>query len=85
MPSPSYRCAAHSSDGTLKQLAQSKTMCIAEVVELHESLSPVVKQFSYSIKNKKTLNSTMELLNKASSITVWYTNGSFSGCLHSNK
>ena len=38
-------------------------MCIAEVVELYESLSPVVKHFSYSIKNKEALNSAMELLN----------------------
>ena len=63
IPSPSYRCAAHSSNGTLKLLAQSKTTCIAEVVELHEKLSPVVKHFSYSIKNKEALNRAMELLN----------------------
>ena len=29
IPTPSYRCAAHSCDGTLKRLGRSKTMCIA--------------------------------------------------------
>ena len=32
--STSYRCAVHSSDGTLKRLARSKAICIAEVVKL---------------------------------------------------
>ena len=38
----------------IEWLAQSKTMCIAEVVELYKSLSQVVKHFCYSTKNKKT-------------------------------
>ena len=38
-------------------------MCIAEVFELYEGLSPVVNYFSYSIKNKEALSSAMELLN----------------------
>ena len=38
-------------------------MCVAEFVELYETLSPEVKHFSYSIKNKEALNSAMELLN----------------------
>ena len=38
-------------------------MCIAEAAELYESLSPVVKDFSCSIKNKETLNGAMELFN----------------------
>ena len=37
-------------------------MCIAKAVELYENLSPVVKHFSSSIKNRETLNSTMKLL-----------------------
>ena len=63
IPTPSYQCAAQSSEGTLKQLARSKTMCIAEVVKLYESLPTIVNHFSYSIKNKEALNSAMELLN----------------------
>ena len=59
IPNPSYQCAADSSDGTLKRLTRSKTMCIAEILELYESLSPVVKHFSYSIKNKESLNSAV--------------------------
>ena len=35
IPTRLYRYATHSSDGTLKQLARSKTMCIAEVIELY--------------------------------------------------
>ena len=63
IPTLSYRCAAHSSDGALKRLARSKIMCVLEAVELYESLSLVLKYFSYSIKNKKALNSPMKLLN----------------------
>ena len=36
IPTPSYRCAAHSNDGTLKRLTRSKTICIAEAVELYK-------------------------------------------------
>ena len=61
IPTLSYRCAAHSSDGALKRLARSKIMCILKVVELHENLSLVLKHFSYSIKNKEALNSALGL------------------------
>ena len=48
-------------------------MCIVEVVELYESLSLVVKHFSYSFKNKEALNSVMELLNmKPKHLLSWY-------------
>ena len=60
--SPAFRCASHSSDGTLKRMARSKTMCVDEMVELYESMSPVVKHFSYSVKNRETLDCAMELL-----------------------
>ena len=61
--SPAFRCASHSSDGTLKRIARSKTMCVDEMVELYAlSMSPVVKHFSYSAKNGETLDRAMELL-----------------------
>ena len=50
----------------IEWLTQSRTMCIAEVVELYKSLSQVVNHFCYSIKNKKNkeaLHSAMELVN----------------------
>ena len=59
---PSYRCAAHSSQRTLKRSARSKTICIAEVVESYESLFAVVKHFSHSTEDKEALNTSMELL-----------------------
>ena len=60
--SPAFRCASHSSDGTLKRMTSSQTMCVDEMVELYESMSPVVKHFSYSVKNRETLDRAMELL-----------------------
>ena len=60
--SHAFRCASHSSDGTLKRMTRSKTMCVDEMVELYESMSPVVKHFSYSVKNRETLARAMELL-----------------------
>ena len=63
IPTLSYRCAAHSSDGTLKRLVQSKIMCIVGIVELYESLSLVVKHFSYSFKNKEALSSLLSWCN----------------------
>ena len=36
---PPLRCSSHACDGTLKRLARSKTMCVDEVKELHESLA----------------------------------------------
>ena len=62
IPSPSFRCASHTSDGTLKRLARSKTMSVPEVVELYESMRPVVKHFSYSVKDKELLDCAMEIL-----------------------
>ena len=43
-------------------MARSKTMCVDEMFELYESMSPVVKHFSYSVKNRETLDRAMELL-----------------------
>ena len=50
----------------IEWLAQSKTISIAEVVELYKSLARVVNHFCYSMKNKKNkeaLHSAMELVN----------------------
>ena len=38
-------------------------MYTAEAAELYGSLSPVVKHFSYSIKNNEALNNAIEILN----------------------
>ena len=50
----------------IEWLARSKTMCIAEVIELYKILSRDVTHFCYSIKNKKNkeaLNGAMKLVN----------------------
>ena len=44
---PSSRCAAHASDGTLKRLARSETMSVEQLKSCYDSLK-VVKHFSKS-------------------------------------
>ena len=43
---PSYQCSAHTCDGTVKRLARSKAMSVAEIKQCYESLSPTVNNFS---------------------------------------
>ena len=57
---PSLRCSSHACDGTLKRLARLKTMCVDEVKELYESLAPMIKHLSYSVKNKDAFERAME-------------------------
>ena len=59
---PSYQCSAHICDGTVKRLARSKTMSAVEIKECYESLSPTVKNFSCSMKNKESLDQAMKML-----------------------
>ena len=54
--SPFYRCAAHSSDGTLKRFARSKAICIAEVVKF-------MRVYIQWQSNIQVLSSEMELVN----------------------
>ena len=60
--SPDFRCAVHAADGTLKSLAKSKTMNVAEVTTLYETLRTIIKHFECSIKNKEKLDECMEIL-----------------------
>ena len=60
---PSFRCASHSSDGFLKRLVLSKTMNAPKVFELDENLSPVVRFFPYSVKNKEDFGNAVKMLN----------------------
>ena len=60
--SPDFRCSAHAASGSIKRLAQSKTMNVQEVTICYECLRTVIKHFESSIKNKDTLDTAMEIL-----------------------
>ena len=59
---PTYRCPAHICGGTVKILARSKAMSVVEIKEYYEALSPIVRNFSYSMKNKESLDQAMKML-----------------------
>ena len=59
---PAYWCSAHICDGTVKRLPSSKTMSVAGIKECNKSPCLIVKNFSYSMKNKERLDQTMKTL-----------------------
>ena len=59
--SPFTRCAAHRADGSLKRIAKSKTHCVAEVVETHNALKPIVGSFKHSSLHLDQLNESMSV------------------------
>ena len=59
---PSYWCSGHICDGIVKRLAKSKTMSVLKTKECYESLSLIVKNFSYWMKNKERLDQAIKML-----------------------
>ena len=57
-----FLCSAHATDGSLKSIAKSETMCIDEVKSLYNNLKSVLEHFSFSVKSKKQLDQAIEML-----------------------
>ena len=53
---------AHICDGIVERFARSKTVYVVEIKECYEFFSPIVKNFSYSMKNKERLFQAMKML-----------------------
>ena len=77
-PIPSNRCSSHSCDGTLKRIATSKTMNVAEVVSCYEALRAVIQHFKQSIKDKDVLEESMKILNMTP-VRLWTWGGTRMG------
>ena len=58
----SYRCSAHICDETVERLARLKTVSVVKIKECYESFSTIVKNFSYSMKIKESLDQAMKML-----------------------
>ena len=60
--SPSMRCSSHAADGSLKRLANSKTMNVEEVTEFLPFFRKIMKHFSLSGKSTSALNEDLTVL-----------------------
>ena len=54
--------SAHICDETVERLARLKTVSAVKIKECYESLFSIVKNFSYSIKIKESLDQAMKML-----------------------
>ena len=60
--SPNMRCGSHAADGSLKRLANSKTMNVPEVSEWLVYFRKVMKHFKLSGKSTSGLNDLLEIM-----------------------
>ena len=60
--SPSLRCVVHAADGSLKRLANSKTMNVPEISEFLPPFRTILKHFQKSGKSTSLLNEALDQL-----------------------
>ena len=60
--SPNMQCATHTADGSLKRMANPKSMNVAEVIEFLPYFRKVIKHFKLSGKSTCSLNEALEVM-----------------------
>ena len=63
-----YRCSVDSVDGTLKELARSKTKNVEKTTTFYQCIRSIIRHFQCSVKNKEILNTCLEFKNWGRSI-----------------
>ena len=60
--SPCIRCVAHATDGTIKQMVNSRSMHVPEISEFLPSLRTIICHFQISGKSLDLLNEALHVL-----------------------
>ena len=62
IPTPTMRCGSHAADGSLKRMANSKTMNVQEVSDFLPAFRKIMKHFKLSGKSTVALNVVLDIM-----------------------